>query len=578
MSYYYEDAEYAEYGNYGDNDNDREYETYSDSAEPDHSYPEPSEPDHYGQYDDVQHHDDANHGDGTEEYRDHEAHECEPDWEAFEQAEMDYGNQGGYLQDGCYEMGTDGHHPEGSEYEGDDTYEHGALEHDDNDNARAFAPPDRDAVELLAPFTTTYVPAHPVPVYTHPDTHHPIPAPIPCPHDIPNSNQQGHVTALKSRASALNNAYDDERRVDNHNTSYPTSTHTPCYTPKLKPNADELFELFELELMFEKWGYEPHGREDDINEVYKTNGVTYNTISCPPDHSDPTPNLPPLSTPPTYTYLETLCRDYNNGIPSAIAFMQGLQDYTEECQFEQEEWKADERAVMRNNHNITYPKRDTQATPRSWYADGNEYAIPSIIEQSFPLGPGLKRRRYRNVRTPRYRTSQPRPPLVPRPPPELDDNIAPHIPPSPTTRSNKHHTNNRTPKPPRNVNFDTTPYLTSQSRPPPWPNKNSNKNRNKYYHGTHTPAGTTVRRRPPPWPIIPTPTTIYSITNSRPPPWLNICHCRRKQHSPISSTPHARPPPWPIIPHYIHSTSQNRWNAKRRVKAKSRIISDEVSV
>ena len=146
-----------------------------------------------------------------------------------------------------------------------------------------------------------------------------------------------------------------------------------------------------------------------------------------------------------------------------------------------------------NNHNITYPKRDTQATPRSWYAEGSEYSTPDEIEQSCHLGPGLKRCRYRNFRTPRYRVTQPRPPLVPCPPPELDDDTTFDTPPPPTTHINKHHTNNHTPKPPRNINFDTTPYLTSQLHPPPWPNKISNKNRNKYYYGTHTPAGTMTR-------------------------------------------------------------------------------------
>jgi hypothetical protein len=70
--------------------------------------------------------------------------------------------------------------------------------------------------------------------------------------------------------------------------------------------------------------------------------------------------------------------------------MQGLQDYTEECVYEQAEWKADKQEVICNNHNITYPKRDTEATPHSWYADGNKYSILDIIEQSFSLGPRLK--------------------------------------------------------------------------------------------------------------------------------------------------------------------------------------------
>jgi hypothetical protein len=499
-------------------------------------------------------------------YAGYGSYEPEPDWDTFEQAEMEYADQGGYLQEEEYHN----HHLAEPEYEGNDTYEHGTLEHDDDD-VHVFAPPDHDAIKPHAPSNASYVPTYPSSVSTYPNTHLPAPTPIPRPRDIPDANQQGHVTASNHTQDArelVRAGYNvDDHACADYDTAEPT--HALCYTQNPEPDSDTLLELRELEDMYAKWGHEPPTALFD--EYCNTGSPTY-------AHTPVIPSPPPLPTPPVYTYLETLRRNYNNGIPSAIAFMQKLQDYTEECRFEQEEWKADEREVIRNNHNITYPKRDTQATPRSWSAEGCEYSTPDEIEQSRPLGPGLKRRRYRNFRTPRYRVTQPRPPLVPRPPPELDDNTTFDTPPPPTTRINKHHTNNHTPKPPRNINFDTTPYLTSQSRPPPWPNKNSNKNRNKYYYGTHTPAGTTTRRRPPPWPIIPTPTTIYSITNSRPPPWPNTCHCRHKQHSPVSSTPHARPPPWPILPRYIHSTSQNRRNAKRRVKAKSRIISDEVSI
>jgi hypothetical protein len=473
-----------------------------------------------------------------------------------------------------------------------------------------FTPADRDAVEPRAPSNTTHGPAHLMPTYVPPYPFLSTPAPIPRPRDVPNASQRGHVTALNHVQDARERSRADYNAGDHACAGYRTEyqansgVHKP-HTPRY--DDGQSLELAELEDMYAKWGHEPPAAL--FNELGGTSNPTYAHTPATPsppslpipipspcsphtrlpfdatesrDHDEPAPPAPSLSDAQRgvapYLNLKDLRRDYHDGIQGAIDFMTDLQNYSDYSMYEHEEWKADEREKIRKNHNITYPKRDTQATPRSWYADGSEYSTPDVIEQSRPIGPGLKRRRYRNFRTPRYRVTQPRLPLVPRPPPELDDDTTSGIPPSPTTRSNKHHTNNRTPKPPRNVNFDTTPYLTSQSRPPPWPNKNSNKNRNKYYYGTHTPAGTTARRRPPPWPIIPTPTTIYSITNSRPPPWPNICHCRHKQHSPVSFTPHARPPPWPIIPHYIHSTSQNRRNAKRRVKAKSRIISDEVSV
>ena len=240
-----------------------------------------------------------------------------------------------------------------------------------------------------------------------------------------------------------------------------------------------------------------------------------------------------------------------------------------------EEWKADVRAEIRNNHNITYPKRDYLATLRSWDAlDKPGNGLPRIIEGSRPLRPALKRRRYQNAHTPRYHMSQARPPRASRPPP----NPRPSTPPPPTTLSNKHHGHNNSPKPAYHINSLSTPYSPARLRPPPWPNKKSNENCNKYYYGTHPPAGTTVKQRPPPWPNIPTPIPILSIGNSRPPPWPIIHHCHCKQHSPVSSTPPIRPPPWPIIYRRIHSTSQNRRNGKRRITAKSRDISDEVSL
>ena len=141
----------------------------------------------------------------------------------------------------------------------------------------------------------------------------------------------------------------------------------------------------------------------------------------------------------------------------------------------------------------------------------------------------------------------------------------------------------------------TKPYTVPRSRLPPWPNKYPNQNRNRYNNNRYTMARKPTRSRPPPWPNQrqrhtsrhtttptgpppepnqhPTPSLILSITNLRPPPWPNQRHHRRKPHF-----PRFRPPPWPIIPRRTTQTSQNRRNAQRRVKAKSRIISDKVSV
>jgi hypothetical protein len=284
----------------------------------------------------------------------------------------------------------------------------------------------------------------------------------------------------------------------------------------------------------------------------------------------------------TYNYLDTLHRDCNKGTPSATRYMEDLWEFNEDCQYEQEEWKADWREEIRNNHNIAYPKRDYLATPRSWDAlDKPGNGLPCIIEGSHPLRPALKRHHYQNARTPRYHISQPHPPRVPCPPPEPEIDVIPSTPPPPTTLGDRYHgNNNNTTKPTYHINSCTTPYSTSQLRPPPWPNKHLDGNRDQNRHqqnGKYTPAKTTVGQRPPPRPNIRT-SPILSIANSRPPPQPNICRCRHQKYSPISTTTPTRPPPWPIIPHHLNYTLHNHQNAKRRIKrqakAKSRLLSE----
>jgi hypothetical protein len=234
------------------------------------------------------------------------------------------------------------------------------------------------------------------------------------------------------------------------------------------------------------------------------------TSNTTPDDLTDHPNTPP---PSTFAYLETLRRDCNNGMPSAIAFMQGLREYTETCLYEQGEWEADKQAEIRKDHWIQYPRA----------------------------------KRYPN---PRLRSRSPDPKLKQR------------------QLNNKHHNNT-----PAHTPYPTS---RSRPPPWPNKNPNRN-HHNKPHYDIHTPVGTTTKRRPPPWPIIPSSTTILSIGNSRPPPRPNIHHHQHKQHSPVSPTSLTRPPPWPIISHRTHSTSQNCRNAKRRIKARSRNILDKVS-
>ena len=107
--------------------------------------------------------------------------------------------------------------------------------------------------------------------------------------DSPNSNQQGHVTALDNHVSAFN---DNERALANveHLMDYPTTA----------------------------------------------------------------PTSP-------YTYLETLRRDYHNGILDAIPYMQDLQDYTEDCLNEHRNGKRTSRQKSATTTTLRTPSATTLA-------------------------------------------------------------------------------------------------------------------------------------------------------------------------------------------------------------------------
>jgi hypothetical protein len=277
---------------------------------------------------------------------------------------------------------------------------------------------------------------------------------------------------------------------DNHNphttTHYPTMyvhhnpTCTLCHTQQAEPDADELFKLVELSRMYAKWGHKPP-KPTALHSTYggTSDSTTITPAPSPPLHSPTSPFLPPPTpneTPPsTYSYLKALRQDFNDRIPSAVALMWELGDYTWECLHEQEEWSAERRAETRQNHNTTYLKRDYIARPWSWDAvDEPKDGLPRIIEGSRPLCPGLKRRRYRNSRATNsratyYRTSQ----LQPPPKPE-ENKVAPANPPHPSTLHIGGRNDNNADKPTHHINSGTTFYTTFPSRPPPWPNKHPN--------------------------------------------------------------------------------------------------------
>jgi hypothetical protein len=244
MSYYYEDDpyEYDDNGNYGDNNYEDDYESYSDYTESDHGDPDP----------DPSEFDNTNYNDTTPiEYEDievnwevysleglesvvNEGHEYEVNegeyehelgelryedevaiYEGYKLGELkcdeDEMDRCGRLEhEGEYALGYkiaeelvhepessaeasyEVYEPQGLEYHhnyaletSDDTYENGVLEHDDAD---VFTPANRDDVEKLTLSNITYMPTHLMPIYTHPDTNHPIPAPIPPKHDLFCSN------------------------------------------------------------------------------------------------------------------------------------------------------------------------------------------------------------------------------------------------------------------------------------------------------------------------------------------------------------------------------------------------------
>jgi hypothetical protein len=320
----------------------------------------PSEPDYYEEHKgDTQYHDNENHKDGPEgckyehgelkykgegvhepeelEYEGDEVHEqeefeyegnevCQQEEMEYECRELEYHNTG--MDNRIYE-------PQGPRYDSDEACEqeeltrmadkwgykpHG-LEYNGstlgtNDDKYGHNDNDDDDVYTSTPM---YIPTSPF--FTL--------APIPCPHNLPNAIQQGHVTTLNDAQAAREHACADHS----------------------------------------------------------------NTISYSPDHSDPTLNLPLLPKPSTF--LKTLHHGADNGSLSTAAYIDQLQNYMEQCVYDQDEWEVNVQVEMRNNHNISYPKHDYLATPRSWdTANEPGHGLPHTIESSRPLGTALKRCHY----------------------------------------------------------------------------------------------------------------------------------------------------------------------------------------
>jgi hypothetical protein len=512
MSYGYQDPhydnheyEYVDDGNHGD-DGYHEYEQYSDDNEPDTT---PSEPDHYEQYDDVRHHDDADYGDGIGweiepeglEYGDDEMHEREPDWEAFEREEMEHGDNGGYLHEEVqHEREVDGHYQEVPEYEDDSTYGHDMLEHDDEDTG-VFTLPDRDAVEPRAPSDASYVPTYPIHIFTYPNPHlSPAPAPTSPTRATPLlSNQRGHVTASNhaQHAPVFNNDEHEPAPADATSSSPPflaifdnnpppSSTHSNHKTNpgKFKPHR----------LLYN------HTKADNEAPPPPDFGGGYEEFGMDTETPEPWEFGDTPSKPPFYWNEKDLIKEAREGEPGAVSLLL-----------------------------------------KKWMIVGNQYS--EGVQEIWRQQEAEHRERLREYEECRReyeeleceRGSPPPGPVDVLPQPSL------HL-----------ITPSSAPSLPTNHNNNDPAKITTPARPPPWPIKPApspishiaNLHLLPRPNQTQHQPASTPPARPPPWPIIPSPTI-------------------------ISSTPPARPPPWPIIPHRIQSTPQNRQNAKQRIKAKS---------
>ena len=512
MSYRYDGPEYADYGAYDDGYN--EYadsysdhgdpysdcgDPYPDCAESVYNDPDPthSEPDHYGDHENV-----------PEGYE----YEHEGEVEKHEGEELERG------EDGIDKYEEERHESEGLEHEGDQEYEREGPVYE----------PEHDAETRHA--ETGYAEHEP--------------------HGFEYNEYKGHVTASVHHAYAFDDGHDDNepRGFERDGTSehegptyHNTGTANGASTPTQLIYLEELGEYVHpcfctpaqiahhhntLEHPLTPTPPLPQPTPPTCTTSHTPNEQGHvNTFADVNDNAGEHPTDYP---PPTYTDLDTLRRDYDNGIPEAITYMKGLREYSDECLREVREEEMIEEAKYALEHPSSPP-------PKPAAIDNNK---PDHIEVSRPFFTQPKRQRRK-----------------------------------------KHPERRPLPTPAHHLNNNSTPYPTSRLRPPPWPNKNPDRKRryNKHRYSKHPPVSTTTKRRPPPWPILPTPTPIFSIENSCPPPWPNIRHRRRKKYSPVSATPPARPPPWPIISHRIHPTSQNRRNAKRRIKAQSRSISDKIS-
>jgi hypothetical protein len=293
--------------------------------------------------------------------------------EGDEAQELEYENKGI-----VYEDGEGVYRHKEPRYGQDGVYK--PQEPDDDNNVRTFTPADYEVVEPPTPYkfspmhlTPMYVPPSPFSTPTHP----------PSVHDIPLSIQHGHMTALKHVQDVHRFTHTDyntrEHACAGYDMAEPTPTHSLLSTSTPIPHAGNFprsnqgghmtmlqncTSTFDDECEFtntdnstvkHQTDYQvPYSHPNHLllvspaayhiqNACYTT--TPYHASTYTPSHLPIPYTFPSMSNNKhdgvTTTFLDRLHRDCNEGMPNAIVYMKDLWDFTQDCQHEEAEWKAD---------------------------------------------------------------------------------------------------------------------------------------------------------------------------------------------------------------------------------------------
>jgi hypothetical protein len=406
--------------------------THEDIPHTVYSDPDPvySEPDHY-----------ENHEDTPEGYE----YEYEGEVGGYELRELERDEDG---RDEHREREYERKHeearyePKGLKYEGDEGYKHEEFMHEPKHDAEAnymernaetgYTEREPTGFDCNVEQTGEYTP-HPFPPF-------PNPPPTPRARDAPRSNQQGNVTASEHHAYAFND--DDGHKPQgfecdvvyehvgsvyhNARTANGTSPHpqliyheesgeyvNPCFlTPAQIAHHHNTLEH----------PLTPHPIPISPSPFTSTPPLPQPTpptfVTSPPpneqghmstftDVNDDAGEHLTDYPPPTYTDLDALRRDYDNGVPDAITYMQGLQAYSDECLREIMEEERQEEVRYTLEHPPSPPPNPTAISDNK----------PDYIEVSRPLFAQPKRQ---------HRKKYPERRPLPTPTHHLNNNSTPY--------------------------------------------------------------------------------------------------------------------------------------------------------